>query len=115
MPVYMTQFTYTQDAWAAMVKHPEDRQAPLANLFEHFGCRLINLYYCFGEYDGVVIFEAPDYKAASASIMCAVAPGHLKGTKTTQLLTVTEALESMGKAGDFNYPAPKRLGDHLKE
>ena len=28
MPLYMTQFAYTQEAWAALVDNPEDRSAP---------------------------------------------------------------------------------------
>ena len=107
MPIYMTQFSYTPEAWAALVKNPEDRRAPLEAMYKKLGGRLICLYYSFGEYDGFVIGESPDHKIASAGILSAIAPGHLKATKTTQLLTVEEAIEAMGKAGEIVYPAPK--------
>ena len=30
MPLYMTQFAYTTEAWAALLDSPEDRSAPCA-------------------------------------------------------------------------------------
>ena len=34
MTLYMTQFAYTPDAWAALTKKPEDRSETLRNLLE---------------------------------------------------------------------------------
>jgi uncharacterized protein with GYD domain len=56
----MTQFAYTSEAWKALVKNPEDRGRVFSELVEKMGGRLIALYYCMGEYDGLVIYEAPD-------------------------------------------------------
>ena len=66
MPTYMTQFSYTASASAALVKNPEDRGAAVAALMEKLGGRMLNTYYTFGEYDGVVIFEAPEDITAMA-------------------------------------------------
>ena len=107
MPLYMTQFSYTPEAWTALVKNPEDRSAPLKALAEKLGGRLLGLYYCFGEYDGVVIVELPDETTCMAAVLAAIAPGHLKATKTTVLFSVEQAMEAMGKAGALVYPAPK--------
>ncbi len=74
---------------------------------ETLGGRLLNLYYCFGEYDGVVIFEAPDAITCMGAILAAIAPGHLRSTKTTVLFTMDEAMEAMGKAGAMVYAGPK--------
>nr|MBA2713953.1 GYD domain-containing protein [Rubrobacteraceae bacterium] len=60
MPLYMTQFAYTPEAWAALTRSPEDRSEPLRGLLENMGGRLVSFYNSFGEYDGLVIFEAPD-------------------------------------------------------
>ena len=57
MALYMTQFSYTTEAWQAMVKNPQDRSGVLKNLIEKLDGRLIGLYFCFGEYDGVAIYE----------------------------------------------------------
>jgi uncharacterized protein with GYD domain len=103
----MTQFSYTPEAWSALVRNPTDRSAPLKALFDKLGGRLIGVYYCFGEYDGVAIGELPDKITDMAAVLAAIAPGHLKATKTTVLFTVEEAMEAMTKAGSIVYPAPE--------
>jgi uncharacterized protein with GYD domain len=107
MPLYMTQFSYTRDAWSALVKKPEDRGAVFRALVERLGGRLVNIFYCFGEYDGLVIFEAPDLVSTMAGILAAIAPGHLKSTKTTVLFTMEEAMKAMGQAGQLTYAGPE--------
>ena len=37
MPLYMTQFAYTPEAWAALVDNPEDRSAPVRELTRGHG------------------------------------------------------------------------------
>ena len=107
MPTYMTQFSYTAAAWAALAKNPEDLGAALAALIEKLGGRMLNIYYTFGEYDGVAIFETPEDITAMAGVLAATAPGHLKGTTTTRLFSTEEAMQAMRKAGELVYAAPK--------
>lgn len=107
MPLYMTQFSYTAGAWKALIKEPEDRAEVFARQAEKMGGRMVSLYYCMGEYDGLVIFEAPDESTAAAIVFAVVSPGHLKATKTTVLMTVEETMEAMRKASAEAYPAPK--------
>ena len=107
MSLFMTQFSYTPEAWASLVKNPEDRRAPLKAMLEKLGGRLISFHYCFGDYDGVIITEAPNENVAAAAVLAATAASHLKATKTTVLLTVEDAMASWGKAGAIVYPAPK--------
>jgi uncharacterized protein with GYD domain len=106
MPVYMTQFAYTPEAWAALVRRPEDRSKVFGDLLEQFGGRLICFYYAFSEYDGVIIFEAPDETAAAAALLAVVAPGHDRTIKTTALLTVEQAMEGMRRASGVRYRPP---------
>jgi uncharacterized protein with GYD domain len=108
MPLYMTQFSYTPEAWAALMRQPEDRAQALARLCEQMGGRLVNLYYSFGDYDGVAITEASDNTSAAATILAAMSPGHLKSVKTVPLLTVEEAMGAFQKAGSVAYRAPGR-------
>jgi uncharacterized protein with GYD domain len=107
MPVYLTQFGYTPAAWPALVKNPEDRAKAFRSLVEKMGGKFVSLYYSFGEYDGVGIFEAPNEATATAIILAATSPGHLRGTKTTTLLTVEQTMEAMRKAGTAAYKGPK--------
>ena len=107
MALYMTQFSYTTEAWKALVKRPEDRATVFAEHVEKLGGRMVSFYYCMGEFDGVVVYEAPDEKTAAAIVFTATSPGHLKETKTTSLMTVEETMEAMEKAKAEAYPAPK--------
>jgi uncharacterized protein with GYD domain len=108
MALYMVQGTYTPEAWAAMAKNPQDRRAPVKELAQKLGGRLIDLYYCFGDYDVVVLAELPDDSAALATAIAGISPGHLKVFKTTKLFTVEETMEAMRKAGSLAFQGPSR-------
>ncbi len=103
---YMVQFSYTAQAWAALAKNPEDRSKPLEALAKKMGGRLLDLYYHFGDFDGTAMIEAPDDVTASAAVIAATVPGHLKAVRTTRLFTVAEAMEAFRKAGTAVYPGP---------
>lgn len=107
MPLFMTQFAYSSEAWAAMARNPEDRGAAFRALVEKMGGRMKAIYYCFGDYDGMVLYEAPDEGTAMAMIIAAVAPGHLKATRTTRMFTMEETMAAARKAGGGSYQRPK--------
>ena len=69
MALYMTQFSYTPEAWAALLRNPVDRSEALGRLAEQLGGKLVSLYYAFGDYDGVFIGEAPDDATAAAIVL----------------------------------------------
>jgi uncharacterized protein with GYD domain len=106
MPLYMTQVGYTSEAVAALTRNPEDRSDTFERLAQSMGGRLLSFYYSFGEYDVLVIYEAPDESTAAAIVMAAITPGHLSSVKTTGLLSATEGMEAMRKAGEATYRAP---------
>jgi uncharacterized protein with GYD domain len=106
MPLYMTQAGYTSEAWAALTQNPENRGEAISRLAESMGGRVLSFYNSFGEYDLVVIYEAPDESTAAAIVLAAVSPGHLSSVKTTVLLSAEEGMEAMRKAGEATYRAP---------
>jgi uncharacterized protein with GYD domain len=108
MAHYLANFAYTAETWAALRANPTDRTTVVGNLAEKLGCRLVGLYYQFGEYDGVLIFEAPDDTAANAFMLAAVAPGHIKATKTTRLITPSEVVAALRKSQAADFKAPQR-------
>ena len=108
MALYMVQGTYTAEAWAALAKNPQDRRIPMREVEQKLGGRLIDVYYCFGEYDVVVLVELPDDNAALATSIAGVIPGHLKAYKTTKLFTVEETMEAMRKAGSLTFQGPSK-------
>ncbi len=97
MPTYMSQFSYATETWQQLANNPEDRSDAIEPLLESLGGRLIAVYYAFGDYDGVVIFEAPDGTTAAAAVIAAILPGHVASVKTTRLLTVDEMQAALGK------------------
>ena len=105
MPLYMTQVSYTSEALAALTQNPENRGEAFGGLAETMGGRLVSFYNSFGEYDGLVIYEAPDESTAAAIILAGVSPGHLSRVKTTVLLSAEEGMEAMRKAGEATYRA----------
>jgi len=107
MPIFMTKFSYTYDAWQKLAKHPEDRSIPVKALFEGLGGRLIGMYYMMGDSDGIIISEMPDAKTAATAIVAAGLAGHTRKLETTQLFSIQEGLEILGGAGKIAYPAPK--------
>lgn len=108
MPLYMLQFTYTPEAWAGLVRKPEDRTGAVESLAKQAGGRLVSIYYHPGEYDGTIISEFPDDVSANAVVMAAVASGTLRSTKTTRLYTARDVVDSLGKAGKISYQPPGR-------
>ena len=106
MPLYMQQIAYNPDAWATLAQNPEDRSKAFGRLAESLGGRMLSFYNSFGEYDVVVIYEAPDPSTAVAIEVAANAPGHLSAVKTTVLLSVEEGMEAMRKAGEAEHRAP---------
>jgi uncharacterized protein with GYD domain len=108
MAFYMIQGAYTVEAIATMAKNPQDRSVPVRELVQKIGGRLISFYFCFGEYDVVVLVELPDDSAATAVAMAAISPGHLKAYKTTKLFTAEETMEAMRKAGGLAFQGPSK-------
>ena len=106
MPLYMTQVSYTSEASAALTQNPEDRGEAFGRLAETMGGRMLSFYYSFGEYDVLVIYEAPDEGTAAGMVLAATTPGHLSKVKTTVLLSAEEGMEAMRKAGEASYRAP---------
>jgi uncharacterized protein with GYD domain len=95
--------SYTPEAWARLVAHPQDRIEAVRGPIEKLGGRVHNAFFAFGEYDVVVITEMPDNVSAAAIAIAFAAGGSIKSEKTTPLMTSAEALEAIKKAGSTGY------------
>ena len=69
------------------------------DLLEAVGGRLHHYFFAFGEYDVVLLYEAPDNASAAAPLLAAVGVGTLVASKTTVLMSMEDAMTSMRKAG----------------
>jgi uncharacterized protein with GYD domain len=106
MPLYLMRFSYTPEAWARLVKQPEDRREVARAVVEKLGGTLQGFWYGFGEHDGYVLIEAPDNVSAAAFSVGIAARGSLRSAETTVLLTVEETIDMLKKTQDLPYRPP---------
>ncbi len=108
MPPYLVQVTYTPEAWAAQLKHPQDRRAIVRPLFERLGGRIESVYFAFGPYDVVLIADLPDNRSAAALSLALTTGGAVKAIQTTPLLPIEEGIAAMRQAAEAGtvYQSP---------
>ena len=106
MPFYLIQAAYTPDAWAALVKAPQNRLEAVRPVVEKLGGKFEHAWLAFGEYDIIAVVELPENTDAAAFSMAVAAAGAVKAFKTTPLLSVEEGLEAMRKAQEAGYRPP---------
>ena len=106
MGYYMVQASYTNEAWGAQIKNPQNRIEQLRSVVEGLGGGIESAYYTFGEYDIMGIFRVPDNVSAAAFSLAASAGGSLKAIRTTPLMTIEEGIEAMRKAAGAGYRPP---------
>jgi uncharacterized protein with GYD domain len=106
MPLYLCRFSYTTDAIAALVERPEDRGKAAAESAATLGINVIGFWYALGEFDGVVLAEAPDNATIAALAMLVGRSGALSRFETTALLDMDEAQQAMHKAAGAKYRPP---------
>src|SRR5215203_5585989 len=106
MPLYLTRFRYTPDAWAKLMQSPEDRRAAAKDYIESVGGKLHGFWYAFGDHDGYNLWEAPDNVSMAATALAIGAGGALGSIQTTVLLTVEETLAALEKASSIAYRSP---------
>ena len=99
MPHYLLQGRYTTDSIKAMVESPSDREAAARKLIEAVGGKLHSFFFCFGSEDFLAIVEAPDDETMAGGALAVGASGACSGGATTKLMTASEAMSAMGKAG----------------
>ena|SRR5215471_19100163 len=103
MPLYMSQAAYTSESLAAQIKDPQDRIEAVRPMGEAMGVKILFGGYPFGEYDVLLISEAPDDTAIASVALAVAAGGAVKAIKTTRLLSGEEWVEALRKAQGSGY------------
>jgi uncharacterized protein with GYD domain len=106
MPLFMIEFGYTPESWAGLVKNPENREETVGHILEDAGCKLHNIWYAFGENDGFALFEAPDATTAGGLAIAIASSGAFRKFETHVLMTQSELLDALAKAGAVAYSTP---------
>ena len=97
MALYMYQASYTAKSMAAQLNEPKDPAEAIRPALEDVGGKLVVAGFPFGEYDVLVVYEAPDDVTAASVAMAVAAAGEVKSAKTTRLLSGQEWLDSLRK------------------
>jgi uncharacterized protein with GYD domain len=97
MTLYMYQASYTAKSMAAQLKEPQDPVEAIRPTLEDLGAKILVAGFPFGEYDLLVVYEAPDDMTAASVAMAVAAAGEVKSARTTRLLSGPEWLESLRK------------------
>lgn len=99
MALYLYQAAYTAESWATQLKNPQNRVEAVGRAAcEAVGGKLVGGWYCFGEYDLMIIADVADNESMSAIALAIAAGGAIKASKTTVLLTGAQAVAAMTKA-----------------
>lgn len=102
MPRYLHQFGYSTESIKGMVATPQDRREAAENLFSAAGGKLIDMYFCFGEFDGIAISEFPSQVSAATVALTVGASGAFSKMQTTVLIDMSEAVQAMQNAGKLS-------------
>ena len=97
MALYMYQASYTAKSMAGQLKEPQDPVEAIRPALEDVGAKLVVAGFPFGEYDVLIVYEAPDDVTAASVAMAVAAEGEVKSAKTTRLLSGEEWLDSLRK------------------
>ena len=103
MAHFLVQVAYTSEAWASLVKNPQNRIEVVSKVVEKLGGSVLQGWLSFGDYDTVVIMEMPDSVSAAAFAMAIASGGSCKTVKTSPLLTSAEGLAALKKAAGSGY------------
>lgn len=114
MPLYQVEYSYTPEAWEALIAGTveRDRQRAVEDLVAALGGRFPRLVFdgepripdirckrfAFGEHDVTALIHFPDSEAAAAFAMLISATGAVKSFKTTPLLSIEEGIGAMRRA-----------------
>jgi uncharacterized protein with GYD domain len=109
MPLYMARFAYAPQAWAGLVKSPENREQVVRQLLEDAGCSLRGMWYSFGPEDGFALIEAPDNVTAAGLSIAISGSGALRMFETSVLMTQGEMLDALEKASEIAYSPPAEI------
>ena len=104
MPKYLFSISYTAEGAKGVRQDGGTKRRKVASkAVESLGGRLEALYFCFGQYDAVVIADLPD-AASAAALSLAVAGSGGAETTTTVLITPEEMDKAAGKKTAYKAP-----------
>lgn len=106
MAKYVLFFSFTSSSVQRMMENPSDRGAVVSKLAESAGGRMVAYYLMFGDWDGMVIIDAPDSDAAAAVSMAVRASGGFERLETHELIETSALPGILERAKGLTYSPP---------
>ena len=104
MPKYLIQASYTAEGLKGLMKDKASgRKAAVEKALGSVKAKLESFYYSFGDYDAVLVVDAPDNISAAAIAFAVCSTGVVR-TKTTPLLTIEETDKALQKSVGYKGP-----------
>ena len=106
MSKYAVFFTLKGEAIARAMEQPSDRVLVVSNAVESAGGKLEAYYLMFGQYDGFVIVDLPDSRAAAATSLAVSSTGAFEHLETHELIEAEDLnpILEQAKASPPNSP-----------
>jgi uncharacterized protein with GYD domain len=101
-------FTFKGETIKALMDTPSDRAAVVSSLCEAAGGRMEAYYLMFGAWDGFVIADVADSKAAAAISLAVASTGAFAHLETHELLEAGDLGGVLSTAAGLTYTAPGR-------
>jgi uncharacterized protein with GYD domain len=106
MTTFITRARLTKEGLNAMITAPENRAEIIGRLIAQVGGKLVAYYLTSGEYDILLIFEAPSYEEMAPALIVAAAGAGVTDFNTVTALTSSEMKTAFAKAAALaaSYP-----------
>ena len=79
MAIYITKIKFTQQGIQSIRESPK-RAAAFKAAAKKMGVKVTNEYWTLGEFDGVIIFDAPDDETATTAMLYLASQGNVSTT-----------------------------------
>ena len=99
--IFITQGRYTQEARANMLAAPDERAPALEQLLKTAGVKLVNAFWTFGDYDFLVVVDAPDEHVWMQVLLVASATGGIADFRTILALPMADGEKDYADAVDL--------------
>lgn len=106
MAKYAVFFTFKGETVKGLMDKPSDRAAVVGALCEAAGGRMDAYYLMFGVWDGFIVADVPDSKAAAAISLSVSSTGAFAHLETHELFEASEMSELFRTASGLAYTPP---------
>ena len=115
MSKYAVFFTLKGEAIARAMEQPSDRVLVVSKAVESAGGTLEAYYLMFGQYDGFVIVDLPDSRAAAATSLAVSSTGAFEHLETHELIEAEDLNPILEQAKGITSQLPGTLSTWVRQ